>query len=78
MTLAERCCSTAPRRQPKARCGASEKQTNRTKREWCPVLIFQPCGRYGDAGEQKHLPDRYRHQSSIATRQKRFTQQRAL
>jgi len=30
----------------KALRGAGEQQTNRTEREWCPVLSSSPCGRH--------------------------------
>src|SRR5438477_8448756 len=37
--------------------GAGEQQTNRTQREWCPVLRVPPAAATGAPGEQKHLPD---------------------
>ena len=41
----------------KRRAGAGGQQTNRTQREWCPVLRVPPVAAIGAPGEQKHLPE---------------------
>ena len=47
MTLAiERFQQERDRDANKALRGAGEQQTNRTEREWCPVLSSSPCGRH--------------------------------
>ena len=41
----------------KRRAAPASSTTNRTQREWCPVLSSPPAAAIGAPGEQKHLPD---------------------